>query len=104
MIQRLTGCNSGSPNGAAFAYFLLQHKAQLGYKTINTITVVRPENDDDIDFVDASLVFHVADAPDPPLDEGEGSGFAKEKRHDSHMVEMIEQGKRNVMRVHRFGS
>ena len=64
------------------------------------ITVVRPENDADIDFVDASLVFHVVDAPEPPPDE-EG-GFAKEKRHDSHTVEMIEQSSTNVLRTHTF--
>jgi hypothetical protein len=58
----------GSPNGAAFAYFLMQHKSELGYKTIPEVTVFRPENDDDNDFVDASLVFRVADAPEPPAD------------------------------------
>lgn len=52
---------TGSPNGAAFAYFLMQHKAQLGQKVITKVTVFRPENDDDVDFVDASLCFHVAD-------------------------------------------
>jgi hypothetical protein len=83
-----------------FAYFLLQHKAELGHKTVAKITVVRPESDADIDFVDASLVFHVVDAPEPPPDE-EG-GFAKEKRHDSHTVEMIEQNSSNVVRTHTF--
>ena len=37
----------------------MQHKAQLGPKTITKITVFRPENGDDNDFVDASLCFHV---------------------------------------------
>jgi hypothetical protein len=86
----------GLPNGAAFAYFLLQHKAQLGPKKITKVTVTRPENDDDIDFVDAGLVFHVADAPDPPPD----GGVAKEKRHNSHTVEMVEEGTNSVIRVH----
>jgi hypothetical protein len=54
-------CEIGSPNGAAFAYFLMQHKAQLGHKTITKITIFRPENNDDVDFVDASLCFHVGD-------------------------------------------
>ncbi|KAF2749730.1 hypothetical protein M011DRAFT_397773 [Sporormia fimetaria CBS 119925] len=58
----------GSPNGAAFAYFLMQHKRVLGPKTITDVTIFRPENDDDNDFVDASLVFYVADAPTPPPD------------------------------------
>lgn len=39
----------------------MQHKAQLGQKIITKVTVFRPENDDDVDFVDASLCFHVAD-------------------------------------------
>jgi hypothetical protein len=34
--------------------------------------VIRPESDDDNDFVDASLVFHVGDVVPPPEDEGEG--------------------------------
>ncbi|CAN9102611.1 unnamed protein product [Alternaria sp. RS040] len=59
----------GSPNGATFAYFLMQHKAQLGQKTITKITVFRPETDDDLSFVDASLCFHVADGPQPPPDD-----------------------------------
>ncbi|CAN9216217.1 unnamed protein product [Alternaria alternata] len=59
----------GSPNGATFAYLLMQHKAQLGQKTITKITVFRPETDDDLSFVDASLCFHVADGPQPPPDD-----------------------------------
>jgi hypothetical protein len=49
----------------------MQHKAELGHKTVSRVTVFRPENEDDSDFVDASLVFHVEDAPEPPPDEGE---------------------------------
>jgi hypothetical protein len=52
----------GSPNGAAFAYFLMQHKAELGQKTITKVTVFRAETDDDLAFVDPHLVFHVEDA------------------------------------------
>jgi hypothetical protein len=33
----------GSPKGAAFVYFLMQYKAQLGYKTITKITIIQPE-------------------------------------------------------------
>ena len=47
----------------------MQHKAQLGYKSISKITVVKPEVDDDLAFVDAALVFHVEDVPEPPHDE-----------------------------------
>lgn len=53
--------NLGSPNGAAFAYFLMQHKSVLGRKTISHITIFRPETDEDAGFVDANLAFHVAD-------------------------------------------
>ncbi|KAL6703941.1 hypothetical protein ACN47E_008879 [Coniothyrium glycines] len=59
----------GSPNGAVFAYFLFQHKAELGHKTISTITILRPENDDDVGFVDPTLIFHVEDVPE--LNSGE---------------------------------
>ena len=51
----------GSPNGAAFAYFLMQHKKELGHKTITKVTVFRAETDDDSAFVDPHLVFHVGD-------------------------------------------
>lgn len=47
----------------------MQHKAQLGYKTINKITVFREENEDDTGTADPALVFHVVDAPEPPPDE-----------------------------------
>ena len=57
----------GSPNGAAFAYFLMQHKAELGRKRITKVTVFRTETDDDLAFVDPNLVFHVGDA-----EEGDG--------------------------------
>ncbi|KAI5376525.1 hypothetical protein J4E82_004746 [Alternaria postmessia] len=76
----------GSPNGATFAYFLMQHKAQLGQKTITKITVFRPETDDDLSFVDASLCFHVADGPQPPPD-------------DAAMAATDEAGARSVQRT-----
>jgi hypothetical protein len=78
--------DGGLSHGAIFAYFLLQHKVQFGHKTITKVTAVRPENDNDIDLADTSLVFHVADAPEPPPDEEES---LNEKLHDGHMVEMI---------------
>jgi hypothetical protein len=100
---RTTFCETltiaGSPNGATFAYFLMQHKAQLGHKTITKVTVIRPETIDDNDFVDASLVFHVADATEPPADEAES---VKTKRQNSHTVEVIENGNDSVMRMHEF--
>lgn len=69
----------GSPNGAVFAYFLMQHKAQLGHKTITRITVLRLESEDTNDFVDASLLFHVADVTPPP-DDDDGDGSARKMR------------------------
>ena len=47
----------------------MQHKAQLGHKTISKVTVFRPETDDDLMFVDPSLVFHVEDVPESPRDQ-----------------------------------
>lgn len=55
--------------------------------------------------MDASLVFHVADAPEPPPDEEEG-GKAKEKRVDSYdyAVDTVEVKNDGIRRVHTFGS
>lgn len=39
----------------------MQHKAELGHKTITHVTVFRAETDDDLAFVDPHLVFHVGD-------------------------------------------
>ena len=64
----------------------MQHKAQLGQKTITKITVFRPETDDDLSFVDASLCFHVADGPQPPPD-------------DAAMAAIDEAGARSVQRT-----
>ena len=47
-----------SPDGAAFAYFLMQHRAELGRKTITKVTVFRAEMDDDLAYVDPGLMFH----------------------------------------------
>ncbi|KAJ4372914.1 hypothetical protein N0V83_003205 [Neocucurbitaria cava] len=63
----------GSPNGAAFAYFLMQHKAELGYKIITKVTVFQPDTDDPVDIVDPSLVFHVEEAPEPPAEGAVGT-------------------------------
>jgi hypothetical protein len=91
----------GSPNGAAFAYFLLQHKSELGYKTINKVTVMRAETDDDNNFVDPYLVFHVVDAPAPPSDP-EGGSVGMKRRDSTQSVEVVQQGNKNMLRVHRF--
>jgi hypothetical protein len=44
----------------------MQHKARLGQKTTSKVTEFKPETDDNLSFVDASLRFHVADGPQPP--------------------------------------
>ncbi|KAH7406736.1 hypothetical protein DE146DRAFT_753290 [Phaeosphaeria sp. MPI-PUGE-AT-0046c] len=90
----------GSQNGATFAYFLIQHKAELGYKTITKVTIIRPESDDDNDFVDASLVFHVGEAPEPPPDEEERK--ASEPKQANYAVEVVEEDVREILRVHEF--
>ena len=49
----------GSPNGAGCAYLLLQHKAQLGVKTISKVTVF--QDDGAAKPRPPSMVFHVKD-------------------------------------------
>jgi hypothetical protein len=66
---------------------------------ISKITIVRPETNDPADFVDASLVFHVLDADEPPVDDES----VEMKRQDSHEVELVEQERGGLLRVHTFG-
>ncbi|RMZ68536.1 cytochrome p450 [Pyrenophora seminiperda CCB06] len=81
----------GSPNGAAFAFFLMQHKAQLGQKTITKITVFVPGDGSISDFIDPpSLVFHVEDGPQLPPDDGAPDDGAMAASAD----------KKEVVRVH----
>lgn len=61
----------GSPNGAAFAYFLMQHKKELGLKTITHVTVFRAETDDDSAFVDPHLMFRVGDVQEEDVKDAE---------------------------------
>lgn len=98
--EKLTLWYPGSPNGATFAYFLIQHKAELGYKTITKVTIIRPESDDDNDFVDASLVFHVEDAPEPP--PYEGGTKKKDEKQPKYVVEVVEEDDDEMLRVHEF--
>jgi hypothetical protein len=46
----------GTPNGQGVAKFLIQHKAQLGLKTIRRIKVYRPD-----DFEDHAILFELED-------------------------------------------
>ncbi|CAO2652640.1 Nn.00g009230.m01.CDS01 [Neocucurbitaria sp. VM-36] len=82
----------GSPNGATFAYFLMQHKDQLGYKLITKITVIKPEIDDDLAFVDPVLVFHVEDVPEPPHDEEVKRDTRKEKNMNTKFHKFTDGG------------
>ncbi|KAH7066992.1 hypothetical protein BKA63DRAFT_571383 [Paraphoma chrysanthemicola] len=94
--------------GAMFGIFLESPKTGASsncatrYKTITMVTVIRPENDDENDFVDASLIFHVEDAPEPPADDENGS--TKVKRQDNRTVEVVHQDKNSVIRTYRFGA
>jgi hypothetical protein len=63
---------------------------------------MRAETDDDNDFVDPYLVFHVADAVEPPPDERGGSADVK-RRDSSHSVEVVQQGEKSLLRVHKLG-
>jgi hypothetical protein len=62
---------------------------------------MRAETDDDNDFVDPYLVFHVVDAPQPP--DAEDGEVVKRRDSHSHGVEVVQQDKNNLLRVHRFG-
>lgn len=58
----LTSVLLGSANGAVFAWFLIQHKEQLGNKWIPKVTVFY--NDADSEWNGAHLIFHVDTAPE----------------------------------------
>ena len=90
---------AGSPNGAAFAYFLVQHKAQLGPKIITKITIIRPETDDENDFVDPSLVFQVGDAPQLVPDEHILNNRAD---YENSTAMTSRAGKDRIVRIHVF--
>lgn len=49
----------------------MQHKRELGPKTITKVTVFRAETDDDLAFVDPSLVFWVENANQKESNEEE---------------------------------
>jgi hypothetical protein len=76
----------------------MQHKAELGQKTITKVTVFRPETDDDVDFVDASLCFHVEDGPQPPL--AKGIVVADEDKKGVSVRSTVQGKGNNFMRIH----
>jgi hypothetical protein len=60
-----------SANGAAFAYFLIQRKVELGHKTITDVTIFESEPDANY-IVEPNLLFRVADVPPVKRDPRDG--------------------------------
>ncbi|KAF2819010.1 hypothetical protein CC86DRAFT_307928, partial [Ophiobolus disseminans] len=52
----------GTPNGSSVAYMLIQHKSQLGHKTVSKITVFQQDNQ-------PMLLFHIVDVEAQNSDE-----------------------------------
>jgi hypothetical protein len=77
----------------------MQHKAELGQKTITKVTVFRPENDDPSDFVDASLLFHVGDGP---VSASDGVVVADAVEESNHIIgkSLVKISEKNIIRVH----
>jgi hypothetical protein len=96
----------GSPIGATLAYFLIQHKAQLGNKVVSKVTVVIPENEINEDFDpehDPTFIFHVEDGGE--MDPGAGnegeSGDVLHRRTESAVRVMGASGNgTHIVRVH----
>ncbi len=78
----------------------MQHKAQLGQKTINRITVFRPETDDDIGFVDASLCFHVVDGSQPPPDDAVMANIDRPSRRVMRETDSKDSSASSLVKVH----
>ncbi|KAJ4347557.1 Mitochondrial import inner membrane translocase subunit tim8 [Ascochyta clinopodiicola] len=69
----------GSLNGIAAAYFLSQHKPQIGAKYVHQINVFQPdENEADSD--EPTLIFYVKDAPYPSPEDEQGLQGSEEKK------------------------
>lgn len=72
----------------------MQHKAELGQKTITKITVFHAENADDPTFIDPSLVFHIDDGPRPPPDDNVMAGADMEEAYAVRNGATIDTGRR----------
>jgi hypothetical protein len=61
-----------------------------------------PEENEELDFVDPSLCFHVEDGPETPLDESVVSGATD----DVHIIRKstVESKGNNVIRIHEVHS
>jgi len=78
----------------------MQHKLQLGQKTISKITIFRPETDDDVSLVDASLCFHVVDGPQPPPDDAHMEGTDRLKARLVRETNSKDSSPNSLVRVH----
>lgn len=65
----------GSPLGASMAYFLLQHKAELGIKTVTSATIFRDDDTDPNYPPDIQLLFRIED-----VDPGANADEAMKER------------------------
>jgi len=63
----------GTPNGVGVAWLLIQHKRQLGHKTVEKVTVDCHDNStmSEDNTIDPSLVFHLRDVVAAEPDSGE---------------------------------
>ena len=72
----------GSPNGIAAAYFLSQHKQQIGAnKYVYKVTVFKPDEDNEAGSDEPAIVYYVEDAP-PTSPEAEGNPAGGLQRRD----------------------
>jgi hypothetical protein len=87
----LLNSTTASENAACFAFFLSQHKTELGRLTIEQVTVFRNDGSGN---VDPDLVFHVAAVSDTQVVErgpmeksmsSSGLGFAGDNA-EKHVV------------------
>jgi hypothetical protein len=97
----------GSPIGATLAYFLIQHKAQLGNKVVSKVTVVIPENEIDEEFDpehDPTFIFHVEDGGEADVGAGNGGeiGDVMSRRTESAAVRAMDVSgnSTHIVRVH----
>ncbi|CAO2649457.1 Nn.00g068420.m01.CDS01 [Neocucurbitaria sp. VM-36] len=93
----------GSPVGATIAYFLMQHKAQLGSKVVTRVTILRDEGK--APNPDPHLFFHIEDSPPP---EDANSNAIREVNREQNLVEWsaVSNGANNksIFRVHKLNS
>jgi hypothetical protein len=111
-----------SPIGRTIAYFLMQHKAELGIKIVIKVTVVKGEDEpgDDLDLTDddddddedslkepvlAHKFFHIENAPPPTedkemVDARDAAPPSQVKKREEIVARSGDD--KNVLRVHIF--